>query len=118
MVVNGDNEIYPIDRRVAPAFCTDAQLKADSQNKYSRPLIETIISLRIKEDQNFNVQKQGTITFTIMEEINKIAGEILDLLEENSNFIGDVVQVTVDRISKARAQTGTDVSAKADNIAQ
>lgn len=52
MVVDGTRGVFPVSKRVAPAFVTEKELRIATSGKetYQRPLLESIILLRLRGD--------------------------------------------------------------------
>lgn len=108
MIVNNEIPIFPRDRRVGPAFSKDKDLK-DDKIYYKRPLIETIISLKLKAEGLSNSTNQNKITLAVQKEVEKIGGEVLETLKESKNSIGEILKKSIDNLCKARKQHAANI---------
>lgn len=101
MIVNGDIPIFPQTKRVAGAFKLEEELTV-GRNKYKRPLIEIIITIRLKGQGAENSNKQGSVSedLTSSGEFNfsKVNENLLDTLFASLNSI---------TIDKARQEVET-----------
>lgn len=112
MVVNGNVPIYPQSKRVAGAFNTDEDLIIDS-NKYKRPLIETIISIRLKLQGVQNTEAQSNVNSDLAAEgvldFNNIGESIASLLQVSTSNISDIIYEAINEISEAKKKLGNSV---------
>lgn len=84
MFVNASIPIYPHGKRVGGAFMTDRELKNSSSNDrtpYRRPLIETIISLRLNFLGAFNSAKKNNIKSDVFTQFQELGSDITESLE-------------------------------------
>ena len=117
MLVDADTVIWPIDRRVGQAFSLTFELTRD-RVVYYRPLIETILSIKLKGQGIFNTQEQSRVSLTLTQTLEVISKDIQDLLEDMKYYIGDVMQQTVDSVGRARRMTGLNVKPAIYSIPQ
>lgn len=115
MVVDNSIPIWPLSKRVGQAFSTDDQLKK-VDTKLQRPLLEAIISIRLKIENIQNTDTQNRIRFAITTAIQQLGEEILPLFKKSLRNVGELVDVTMNRIGKVRAYMSENVQAKEDGI--
>jgi len=108
MFVNANVGIFPQNRRIAGAFMSDEQLRED-KIKYSRPLIETIVTLRVNELGAFNKETQSKIKDYTQDEYKQVAIDIqAGIALSLSNIIVDMPYIN-ERIGNIRKKTSAQV---------
>jgi len=94
MVVDGNIPIFPQSKRVAGAFKLDEELIID-RNTYKRPLIETIISMRLKSQGAQNSQTQSNVNSDLtgqeVLDFNNIGESIGGILELSTYNIDELI---------------------------
>lgn len=122
MFVNGDVAIFPQSKRVAGAFRTDDEIKS-GKIEYKRPLIETIIIMRLKGEGAQNSQKQNTINTDLIKEGDidflNTAQSIANIILLTINNINSVLSDAITKVQDARNNLkGVDVIPTLANIAE
>lgn len=117
MIVNGDINVWPLNRRVGGAFLTNEELTRD-RVQYHRPLIELIILLRLKKEGLVNSQTQGSISTAIQGEVSVLGEEIIEAFQQSLYNLGDIAEIAVQRINSVRKSTGVDVTSQPGAVPQ
>lgn len=120
MVVDGTIEIFPQSKRVGPAFSTDSELTYKKGAQYNRPLIETIISIRLKGIGVGDAAKDGTArdSFIAAGAFETMIEDLVNIYLSSLNIIGDRLEKAANQASNSRKKVGLNVIAKVANIAQ
>jgi len=104
--------IYPQAKRVAGAFKTDQNLTV-SGNRYKRPLIETIISIRLKLSGAQNSQTQSNVNSDLAEEgeldFNNIGPSIASILQSSTSNISEQIVKAINDVTEAKKSLGNSV---------
>jgi hypothetical protein len=110
MYVDASIEIFPKERRVAGAFCSDEQLK-DDKIRYQRPLIETIISLKLNFAGITDTTKRPSDNELIMfSEFNKLAEDTKEILRKSFYTIDDTLIKIKEKVEAAKKQSNVYIS--------
>jgi len=112
MYTNASVEIYPVGKRVGGAFMTDTDLQDISSNdktQYRRPLIETIISLRLSTLGIFNSTKQPEIS-SVYKSFSELAKDITNNLVKTMNNISQKVSEAKQIMDRVAKQTSANVT--------
>ncbi len=121
MVVDGEIEIFPQEKRVANAFEADSDLEIGA-NIYRRPLIESIILIRLKSQglQDTNLQQKVSQDYGIdsVQQLQKIASMIISTTDSAFITIARLLDETIININKAKINTSIDFVPIISNIAQ
>jgi hypothetical protein len=106
MCVDANLDIFPESKRVGGAFMTDEQLQDDSSNdktSYRRPLIETIIILRLGSLGAINSSKLSGVSSTVFSDFLGISDNIQqNLVLTLSNVVVEMANIkkNIDAIRK------------------
>lgn len=106
LVVNNSIPIWEKKNRVGLAFSTDIALENDTI-KYSRPLIESIISWRLTAD---GVSNLGAVRFVSAKEMEAIGKTINKNIIDSYNNIFEIVESSISSINNSRKLVGVDIS--------
>lgn len=117
-VVDGAIHIYPQDRRIAGAFMS-RQESTHSKIAYTRPLLETIIFIRLKGENVVDKSKQSDLSLSFqsesLENLNKIA---FDRLSNTLSNLGQKIENIGKKSGALRKKSGLRVVPTVANIAQ
>ena len=104
IVVNGGLEIYPQTKRVVTPFTADIQVfNGTKSDNYRRPLIESIINMRVKSLGATNSSIQGALLdgFRASFPDSTIAVDVNGLNAEISILLREALMAAVDEMSAA-----------------
>lgn len=120
LVVNGNIDILPKFKRVGPVFATEKDLAVgDGNEKYKRPMLEAILSMRLKNigavDNNYKkaIEDEFSAAFK---------GAAIDLTDQNhlniaiSTMLRKCIRSAVDKFNEAIKAAGDTLTASSGDI--
>lgn len=116
MVADGNIEIMPKKNRVAGAFFSDEKLDIGDGIVYKRPLIETLLYIRLGGTQNAESFNDIAIAYQ-SEAINKLITDVDNRFEETLDVVAATLVDAVRGISRHRKKSKTNVIPTPSNIA-
>ena len=115
MYVNGSIHIFPQHKRVGPAFAEEEDLVKD-KIKYQRPLIESILSMRLTGEGAANSTNAVTVASVVEQQVVEMAKDIENILQSSTNNVKDLLEFAVRKANAARKFTGKSVKAEPGNV--
>lgn len=116
MIVDGRLHVFPQYKRVGAAFMSQDELK-HGKVQYKRPLIETILSVKLKGENIVDSTKQEDVNTAFessgLQDLHKDAEA---RLSQTLNKVVFVLEDTVKLINRARRSVGFNVVPKVENI--
>lgn len=119
VVVDGEIEVFPQGRRIAGAFMIDSERK-HSKNIYIRPLIESIILIKLKGENVVNSTQQDKVAsdFNSSETLSEISKNVEKTMSRTINNISGLLEESAKLSGSVRSKTGLLVVPEIAHIAQ
>jgi hypothetical protein len=128
ILVNGSLEIYPQTKRVVTPFAEDRQVfNGTKSDNYRRPLIESIINMRVKSLGTFDSNIQGPLltqfnkafpSAKISVDVNGLNAEIAIILREALISAVDSMSDAIQTAHKSTLKSGTTYQLPPSSIAE
>ena len=118
MVVDGRIRVLPQSRRVGGAFMTAAQLKHD-RISYQKPLIEAILSVKLKGQHVTDGSKQSDTNLAFKSSnLESLIENAEQRINQTLNIIAHKLEYTLRDINRARRSVGSSMLPTVVNIAE
>ena len=116
MVVDGKIHVYPSNRRVGGAFMTTKELRHSTET-YKRPLIETILRIKLRGQNISDTQKGKSVSNDFNSPEFKMVNEnALNRLNKTLNTVAWTIEKIVRDINSVRNELGGNVYPTVENI--
>ena len=115
MVIDNSIPIWPVYKRVTQVFSTEEKSEK-MDTKFKRPLLETIISMKLKMENTHNTDIQERVKFTMSSAVQQLGVEIRMILEDSLKNVGDLIDMTIKKVGNVRSYMSKNVLAKEDGI--
>ena len=118
MVVDGRIHVFPVEKRIGGAFMTTKELRIGG-TIYRRPLIETILLIKLKGDNAVDSSKQSSVSSALNSpELKKVSENAGKRLSTTLNSVAYFVEETIRMINGLRNEIGANVIPTVENVAQ
>lgn len=117
-VVDGEIHIFPQKRRIGGAFMTNDE-RTYTNTTYARPLLETILSIRLKGENVVDSQKQNSLATSLgSQSLEKLNADALKRLTLTLNNISENIENVVNRSGEIRRKSNITIVPDTAFVAQ